>query len=127
MEMGGKISMMGIYSGTYLLASPPPLVMPSLCIQATAVTDIEYPFEKLGIVVTAFGKPIFERPPSELPEISPTVQNPTKLSVSFITTLSPFKVPEFGEVSVEFLTEEDPLPAGRLSVMAADTVPVSPS
>ncbi len=45
-EVGGKLSYMGVYSGT-LLVTEFPIVLPKLCVALTAITSAAEPFKKM--------------------------------------------------------------------------------
>lgn len=46
-EIGGKISLMGIYAGDMIVPSIP-LILPKLCIVITVITESSDPFQKLS-------------------------------------------------------------------------------
>lgn len=75
-EVGGKLSLMGIYSGVMFVHAFP-IILPKLCVSITAITPSKKPFKKISFKVLKADDVLAENniDPSQLIELSNNQNN----------------------------------------------------
>lgn len=119
LELGGKYSIMGIYSGQMFVASSPPATLPRFGIVAWLIADVDDIPERVTWTVHV------------LPELGQVVQadvqvsditivnmdGATKVYLQVSMPMSSFVIPQEGSIEVWVETETGRIRAGRLVVM----------
>lgn len=132
-EMGGKLSLMGVYQGD-LLVPQQPTVLPKLCIVIHAVTTPDRPFRALSIRVWSRDRVFSEQtiPVEALTKIQATLKDSNDPDDPFQRTvivmnqvISPFVVDAAFTLKATVLADGEELLAGRLRVGFAEMWPPS--
>lgn len=123
LEVGNKMSLMGMYHGDMIVGGRPPLTLPKLVIVVWVLSDIGDPIQKMTTIV--------QGPPNQTEilraEVDGILASPAhlfedskKLIAQQIFTISPFIVTEAGVIDVLLETDRGSFRAGRLRVSFAD-------
>jgi hypothetical protein len=130
-EIGGKASLIGVYSGI-LIARQLPITLPMLCLRVIAVTPADQPFRSLAIRVlkdndTLAELPMDERRLSEIADQTPSEDPETdalKLHrAQFEFRFSPIAFDSPCVLRVRVQTEAGELRGPGLKVAAVDDLP----
>lgn len=119
MEMGGKISLMGIYQGSLHLSGPAlPLTIPRICVVVEARTPSTDPFKKLIVRVYLDDKLLVEGASSEEQlEETTGAEEVTYKTIGLIFNIQPFVVENEGRLKVRVDTDEGEIKAGGLQIL----------
>lgn len=128
-ELGGKISLMGVYTGD-MIVSTIPLTLPKLCIVVTAMTDVSNPFQSLnarvekgedGVVLVSTGN--IDVPSLQKKASGGEVSNGARFhAVGFHFVLSPFLVEEQTILRVIVETECGPIRGRGIRIQLPSSV-----
>lgn len=118
-EIGGKLSLMGLYQGSMnLIAENLPVIVPKMCVVIEARAQSIHPFKKLTVRVLLEDKLLAEAvcPQENLLPASDGAE-PTYLTNGFIFSIQPFVVEGSGTLKVRVDTEEGEIRAGGLQIL----------
>jgi len=130
-EVGGKLSLMGIYQGD-LLVPVQPTVLPKLCMVVTAVTTADQPFEKVTARIASKERVFLEQtlPEEAIAELQATLkasadpEDPySKMAIVINLAIAPFVVDSAFTLKATVIADGEELPAGRLRVGFAASWP----
>jgi hypothetical protein len=132
-EVGGKMSLMGIYTGD-LLVPQQPWVLPKLCVVTTVVTPSDKPFETLVIRIATANTVLLEQelPSDAINQIQSALKKNTdpadpcsKMAVVVNLAIAPLAIDSSFTVKVMAIADGEELNSGRLKVgFAAPWPPV---
>ncbi|BDC37725.1 DUF6941 family protein [Paraburkholderia terrae] len=116
-EVGGKISIMGIYQ-TEMHLQAFPAVLPKFCAHISVYSPIDHPFSKLLIEVKRNGETIGTAEVTEDQLLSHPVDPPdeysTRRTFHALMTFAPLQIGEPGTIWVDVATESESLTSNRL-------------
>lgn len=133
-EIGDKVSLMGVYGGQMIISRPqqelppeapvPPIVLPKLCVVGYAITPISRPFKELSIEVRRNDDVIQHQKldPRQLETMlaqvitSEHADTLTSFEVAVNIAMSPYIAANNHILSMWFKTESEEMFAGRLHV-----------
>jgi len=119
MELGGKYSLMGIYSRVLVLPVRPPVVLPKLGVVVWLVCDIDDPPASATVVVIAQpGNVQLFRETITIVAGDRPQEGSMKMSYSIRFSISPVKIASLGVIYAVVETELGALRASRLEVTA---------
>ena len=123
-EVGGKISLMGIYTGDMIVSSMP-LLLPKLCITVNAVTPIGDPLQTLCINIYKEGvtEPIISTGVIPIPD-TPHDNNSVWQAVNMVFALTPFQIDEETRLRVAADTENGQIIGRSLRIIRASAAEV---
>ena len=132
LELGNKLSLMGVYQGQLVVPSAP-LLLPKLCIYLTISGPAETPFRSLKIRFLKDQELIYEQPidASALPEVQTPVRemesDPSNHLQTFVTTLvmSPFVIDKPFILRVRVDADGDEMKAPGLMIVVGSQSPTS--
>lgn len=118
-EVGGKISLMGIYTGDMFVASMP-LLLPKLCIAVNVVTPIDEPLQTLNLNIYKEGvsEPLLSTGEISIPDL-PHDDNSIMQVAHLIFALSPFQIDEETKLRVVAETENGQIVGRPLKIIKA--------
>lgn len=124
MEVGGKMSFVGVYQGQLIIHHNGPVTLPKLCIVATAQTPKEQPFERLLIKLLQDDVVVQElETPLDVLSASIKMSDSDDKSVfhnyGLIITLQPFNIMKNCVLRIRAETESEELMASGLQVILA--------
>lgn len=121
-EIGGKITLVGIYSGKCLLQSIPG-VLPKLCIALSMVTPKVDPFRSIQVSAVFAGAEVvrIELDESQIqnimaanPSIDPTERK--AMTLTLMGVISPFSVPSAGRLKINVTADDRDLYCEHLEI-----------
>ena len=120
-EVGGKLSLMGIYQGSMnLTVQTLPVVLPRICAVITATTPIVEPFEKLEIKVL-YGETVLSESVTPVEELSNTNMPPKSDLEKYnihgtVFMMHPFVVERSDILRVRAYTERGEVKVGGIQI-----------
>lgn len=116
-EVGGKISLMGIYTGDMYVTGMP-LLLPKLCIAINVVTSIDNPIQSLKINIFKEGvtEPMLSTGEIVVPEL-PRDDNSVWQVAHLMFALSPFQIDEETKLRVIAETESGEIIGRSLKIL----------
>ncbi|KTB97813.1 DUF6941 family protein [Pseudomonas sp. ICMP 10191] len=123
-EVGGKTTMVGIYTGQ-LVASEIPCVLPKICLALSLVTPQKRKFEEICVTGSFNDVEIFKMELSKKQIESIVTQAPERTEpVSFYTVqlmaiLTPFQIEKAGKLKLSVLADGKKLECGGLEIKHA--------
>lgn len=118
-EVGGKVSLVGIYGSDLIISDPLPVALPKLCVALVVSTPIDALPEK--VIIKLSGPPVGPDGAtvtlSEEPIEAPPDNQRTIANLSVALPLSPFLVRAEGAIEVSVDIGREVLLAGRLHVI----------
>lgn len=132
-EMGGKRSLMGIYSAQLIVPSIP-VVLPKLCVVAIVHTPLDRPFQKLLMRILMDGDVIAEMAvdPATLEDIragakkreeEPPSGDNRMIVAHIAANIAPFPIEKEFRLRVRVHTEDEELVGPALEIKAAASPP----
>lgn len=123
-EIGGKMTLVGIYSGQ-LLAAAVPCTLPKLCLVLTLSTAKDEPFKSISITGKFSENEVFrmELAEEQIEEIraqaGPPKPDARHYSMQLMAILSPFQLEHAGKLSLEVLADGERLECAGLEMAEA--------
>ena len=123
-EVGGKTTMVGIYTGQ-LAASEIPCVLPKICLALSLVTPKGRNFEKITVAgnfndVEIFKMGLSKHQIEEIMAHAPDRAEPASFfTVQLMAILSPFQVERPGKLTVSVIADGEKLDCGGLEITLA--------
>lgn len=117
-EIGGKFSLIGIYSGEMLIGAPQfPVVLSKLAIHIWISTPINSPFKSVsGIIVGTSGEELAKIEAAEIPLTSNTPRDVSKAVLGMMAVLSPLQLSKEGSIEVWIEIDGERERAGKLGI-----------
>lgn len=117
-EIGGKLSLMGLYQGSVHLSAPAlPIVMPKICVLVEARTPSTDPFQKLHIRVL-FDENVLAEGDFAFDQLQAanTSEEINYITHGIIFTIQPFVIEREGVLRVRAETEHGEIKAGGIKI-----------
>jgi hypothetical protein len=130
LEMGNKISLMGVYSGDLIFAASPPVTLPKLVIVAWFITDINDLPEKVTFsarLLAGTERALFDQELPVSPEHIMNRDGAFKVTLQFIGGVGPTVIEAPGFIEVFAETEREKNRIGRVRIVFAEPPPTSSS
>jgi hypothetical protein len=128
MELGNKMSLMGIYNADFLVVGTAPIIIPKLAVAVWVISDIDDRPTRLNFLVK--WRDGVELAKLNIPNTSiyPVQhrEGATRVETGFFVNISPFSIERTGVVETTVETEKVTLIAGRLYVQI-QTPPAQPA
>lgn len=135
-ELGGKVSLVGVYGGAMNVYPPPPagqsFALPKLCIAAEVVTAVDEPFRTLSIAVVA-GDTVLEAatiPSEDLAGLQSSAHRDgsyddpvAMIAIRAHLVISPLRIDGPQSLVVNVTADGEELVAGKLRIKFTDAPP----
>ncbi|HWL18475.1 MAG TPA: hypothetical protein VNS33_02320 [Bradyrhizobium sp.] len=119
MEIGNKVSLMGIYGSQMHVEGAVPTILPKLVIAFWLNSDVDDVPEKCQVRVTGLdGNELLKADLEVTPTIDVSASEVKRVAITGAFTFSPFAVPQSGVLEVTAITERETLLAGHLHIHA---------
>lgn len=129
-EVGGKVSLMGMYQGGMTITGPVPHILPKLVISASIATPVSTPFEDLRIEVVHGEHSIqtIDIPADDLKNgFAAHKDGSTMFALQMIMVLQPLVVPTSGKLFVRVHTNGTTLDSNPLHIQVMNSPPLPAS
>lgn len=124
LEVGSKVSMMGIYNGELHVAAMP-VFLPKLCVAVFCTTEFENRFKEIKIRITSgesllqesiIPKADLDKMQSELAARSSTEDPLKNITIGMHFNLSPFPIERESTVVATVIADQEEILAGKLRI-----------